>query len=190
MSFREKYKGDNELIKPDENYLKQLTKQMKAEEKKQGGNRRRTWVSAAAVAAVILLAGLLGYQMLLSGDKLSPDETVPNLAGVASGSAVHDFSASGDEERYEQLVLDMESELSSLEKSRSEDFAEAEAVPEAEAEDLLEKMKRMTYRDRTKQSSGETSFYRIHDSEGGSVIFTLENDRIVRLLESDGELYM
>lgn len=190
MNFREKYKEDNEMIKPDVEYIKQLTEQMKIKERQQGRRGRRTWISAAAIAAVILLAGLMGYRLLVPSDKPAPDNTISNLAGVASGSATHGFSSSEDKGRYEQLVSCMEAETVSLEKSETADFVKAETVTEAEKKELLEKMKGMAYRGKTEMTSGAVVFYRIQSRNVGSVIFTVEDSRIVRLLESDGELYM
>ena len=191
MNFREKYKEDNEMIKPDAEYIKQLTEQMKIKERQHGRRGRRTWISAAAVAAVILLAGLMGYRLLVPSDKQpAPDNTISNLAGVASGSATHGFSSSGDKGRYEQLVSCMEAETVSLEKSETADFVKAETVTEAEKKELLEKMKGMAYRGKTEMTSGAVVFYRIQSRDVGSVIFTVEDSRIVRLSKSDGELYM
>lgn len=186
MNFRESYKKDNEMIKPDDDFVKQLTEQLKAKEKR---HLRKPWINVAAVLAVILIAGLMGYQLLLPSDKPVPREPIPNQSGVASGSGTHGFSPEEDKKQYERLVSCMETEMEYLEKSRTADFTETERVPEADTAELLEKMKGMTYREKDTEPSKEIVFYRVHSRRGENRIFTLEQGQIVRIDGCTGQLY-
>lgn len=187
MNFKEEYKKDNARIKPDADFMKQLRERVKAEEKKQGWHLKKSWISAAVIT-VILLAGLMGYQLLLPSDKPVPEESISSVAGVASGGVIQNFSPEEDRKKYERLVIYLEKDCDYLEVSRTEDFARSEKISVAEAREMLKDINQMVYQTEATEPSGTIVFYKAHGEDGESLLFTMEDERIVRLSGCTGQL--
>lgn len=197
--FREKYKKDNEMVNPSDEFLEKLKMKMKEEESLKSRHKinrsKKILLTAASIALVFV--SVAAYNKIFSSQEstiIQPTEISDNAgknegqSGLFSNSKWYDSSLSS-EEIYHEFITRMSSQndLNQLSVSNSNEFTEGDIMKEPEVTELVNLLKAGTLIKDESYSKENPKYYMANFKNGDVIKFTIYDNKYFECNEFEGK---
>ena len=196
--FREKYKNDNEMINPSDDFLGKLKTEMKKEEKLKithiVGRNRKILMTASSIAFVFI--GITAFSRISSIQKNDivqkteinySEEKSQEQKGLFSNSKWYDSNLSA-QEIYDKFIerISSQNDLEKLSTSSSNQFTDNDIMNESEVRDLAELLKGGTLIEDEDYSKENPEYYMADFKNGDVIKFTIYDNKYFECNEFKG----
>lgn len=197
--FREKYKKDNEMINPSNDFLENLKVEMKKEEAKNHNyrfsNNKKILLTAATIALVVI--GITTYNKIFniqrnniiqSAEVSDSSQMNESENGLFSNSKWYDQSLS-NEEIYDIFIKRLSSpeDLKELSTSNSNEFTNSEVIKKSDVEKLVDLLENASLIEGEKYSEENPTYYMASFKNGDIIKFTIYNNRYFECNDFEGQ---
>lgn len=197
--FREKYKKDNEMINPSNDFLENLKVEMKKEEAKNHNyrfsNNKKILLTAATIALVVI--GITTYNKIFniqrnniiqSAEVSDSSQMNESENGLFSNSKWYDQSLS-NEEIYDIFIKRLSSpeDLKELSTSNSNEFTNSEVIEKSDVDKLVGLLENASLIEDENYSKENPMYYMASFKNGDIIKFTIYNNRYFECNEFEGK---
>lgn len=197
--FREKYKKDNDIINPSNDFLENLKVEMKKEEVKnykyRGNNNKKILLTAATIALVVIsiaaynkIFNIQRNNIIQSAEVSDSNQKNESENGLFSNSKWYDPTLS-NKEVYDIFIKRLSSteDLKELSVSNTNEFTNSEIMKKSDIEKLVDLIKNATLIEGEEHSKENPIYYMASFKNGDIIKFTIYNNRYVECNEFGGQ---
>lgn len=186
--FKEKYKKDNEMINPSDEFLERLKMKMEEEEKSEGKHKasysKKILLTAASIALIFISITVYnknfntGTNNIIQSAEISDSsEKSENKNNIFSNSKWYDSSLS-NEEVYHVFIerISSKEDLKELSVSSEKNFNDSKTMTKEEIEKLVELLDNGRLIGQEGYSKDNPKYYMASFKNGDVIKFTTYND--------------